>query len=142
MQHIGVAKVLVRNSEGKYLILRGSVWSERPDRSQKPDFPGGMADEGETHAQAAVRELFEEAGISVNESDLQLVYAFSKIKADTNEALIWLLYIVDVDTVPRVKISWEHEAYMWLSKDELLTLAIRAPYQEVIGYLNEVGSLR
>ncbi len=141
MNHVAVAKVLVRNSEGRYLILRGSVWPERPDRSQKPDVPGGLVDYGENHEEAAVRELKEEAGIAISRSDLKLVYAHSVMKEDKNEALVWLLYIVELPYVPSVKISWEHEAYMWLNKGELLNLEIRDPYPNVFRYLDRIEIL-
>lgn len=141
MQRINVAKVLVRNSDGKYLVLRGSVWPERPDRSQKPDMPGGMVHEGETHMQAAIREVLEETGIHLQESDLDLVYADSSLRDNNTKAVTWLLYMATTDTVPEVKLSWEHEESWWVSTDELLSLEIRQPYPEIFAYLKKTGVL-
>lgn len=78
MKNIG--KALVRRAtDGKYLILVSSKWPERPDRSQKPDLPGGLVEEGETFEQGCVREVREEAGFDVDPSQLTVVYADSFI---------------------------------------------------------------
>lgn len=141
MKRVSISKVLIRSGEGKYLVLRGSVWPERPDRSQQPDIPGGMVDEGESNAQAAVREVFEEAGIVIREEQLDLIYARSFMKEDKDEAVVWLLYLVDIDETPEVKISWEHEGYWWYSAEEVLNLKIRDPYPEVLSYLHKIDLL-
>ncbi len=138
---VNVAKVLVRSSEGEYLILRSSVWPERPDRSQKPDLPGGEVDGNETHAQAAVRELQEEAGIVVAESQLRMVFAETYPHKD-DESVTRIIYRVDLDTTPEVTLSWEHESYAWMSSDEVLAIDdIRDPYRERFRYLHEIGQL-
>lgn len=142
MKRDDIAKVLLKNNEGKYLVLRGSVWPERPDRSQKPDLPGGMVDSGETHVEGAVREMQEEAGIVINPSDLRLAFAESYIhEVQKDLAINRLLYRIDVDTVPEVKISWEHEGYWWLSASEVLELEIRDPYPKMFAYLKQIGEL-
>ncbi|HCR55511.1 TPA: hypothetical protein DIV49_00915 [Candidatus Saccharibacteria bacterium] len=139
MRRDDIAKVLLKNSEGKYLILRGSVWPERPDRSQKPDVPGGMVDPGETHVDGAVREMKEEAGITINPSDLRLAFAESFVFSD--KAVNRLLYRIDVENVPEVTISWEHEGYWWKSADEVLALDIRDPYPAMFAHLKQIGEL-
>ncbi len=141
MQILNVTKVLIRNGEGKYLLLRGSVWPERPDRSQKPDLPGGLVDEGETHVQGAVREVKEEANIDVAESDMLLVYSTTYLHASEGESVNRHIYRVDVEGTPEVTLSWEHEAFSWVSADDLLNLEIRDPYPEVFRYLKEIGQL-
>jgi len=58
--------VLIRDDHGVFLIRRlrgmafGGMWA----------FPGGSLEDGETPAEAAVREVFEETGVSLEEGDL------------------------------------------------------------------------
>jgi 8-oxo-dGTP pyrophosphatase MutT (NUDIX family) len=142
MRIVNVAKVLIRrNSDGKYLLLRGSKWEERPERSQKPDLAGGVVEPGETVAEGAAREVFEEAGISVQPSDLTLVYATTFKSVHDGASINRLLYVVELSSNPNITLSWEHEGYWWLSKDEVLTLDIREPYPEIFTYLDDAGVL-
>ena len=141
MRIVNVSKVLVRRkSDDKYLLLRSSQWEERPDRSQKPDLPGGVVEAGERVEEGAARELMEEAGIKVAPESLTLVYAMS-FKSDHDAAAInRLIYFTEVEEVD-VKLSWEHEEFWWASADELRALEIRAPYPAIIDYLDSVGLL-
>ena len=140
MQRINISKVLVKSNGGKNLILRGSVWPERPDRSQKPDLPGGLVENGETHEMGALRELQEETGIQLNQSDLELIYADSGIwKSD--KAVTRLLYLANVQKDIEITLSWEHEGYWWMEASEVLSLDMRDPYPNIFKYLNETGVL-
>lgn len=142
MRILNIAKVLIRRkSDGKYLILRGSKWEERPDRSQKPDIAGGAVEPGESIRQGAVRETYEEAGIVITAESLELVYS-GTFKSDHDGASInRLLYLVELDEDPEVVLSWEHEGYEWVDKADVLQLDIREPYPEVFRYLDDVGIL-
>lgn len=140
MERVNIAKVLIRRADGKYLILRSSKWEERPDRSEKPDLPGGLVEAGETHEVGAVREVQEEAGISLRADQLDLVHAGSHIWKE-KEAINRLIYMADVDD-PTVVLSWEHDDFWWMSKDELLALDIREPYKNIFNYLDTIGVLR
>lgn len=142
MNIVNVGKVLLRrNTDGKYLILRGSKWEERPDRSLKPDLPGGTVEPGETFEQASTREVFEETGISVNSDKMTLVHAFSFVNAKENEAINRLIFFVEVDHNPEVILSWEHDEYWWLSAEDVLGLEIREPYPEVFRHIRHLGLL-
>ena len=135
------AKVFVRRaSDGKYLVLTGSVWPERPDRSQKPDLPGGLVEAGETHTKGLVRELQEETGIVVAESDLVEVYHRNLIMPSRLARLDLRVYVLDV-VVDTISISWEHESYRWCSREELGRLDIRQPYRHLIEKLLKKGTL-
>ncbi len=142
MRVLNVGKALIRRkSDGKYLILTSSKWEERPERSQKPDLPGGVVEIGETPEQGCAREIQEEAGIIVNSTELTLVHAFSFVSDKDGAAINRLIYFIEVDGTPDVTLSWEHESYDWLTAEEVLTLQIREPYPTVFQHCHEIGVL-
>ncbi len=123
------AKIIVRRkSDSKYLILTSSVWPERPRRSQKADLPGGIVEVGETFEEGALRELVEETGIVVRQTDLQLI--FQKRILLTHVEI--KLYFLECDNDPEIRLSWEHESYVWLNGEEVLKLDIRQPYKHFL----------
>lgn len=143
MRIINVSKTFVRRAtDGKYLLLRGSKWEERPDRSQKPDLPGGVVEAGERIEEGAARELLEETGIEVSPNDLVLAYAMS-FKSDRDDAAVnRLIYFVELPEDPEITLSWEHEEFWWVSADELRELKIREPYPTIIKHLSEIELLK
>lgn len=134
MRRVRGAKIFVRRaSDGKYLVLTGSVWPERPDRSQKPDLPGGVVEYDESFEEGAVRELREETGLATD--PIRLVKIADKRLFIIKRGLIRLdlkLYMLDIDGLSDVAISWEHESYTWCDRHELSGLAIRQPYKSLI----------
>lgn len=143
MRVLNVSKVVVRRaSDGKYLLLRSGKWEERPDRSQQPDLPGGVVEAGERIEEGAARELLEETGIEVAPNDLALVYAMSFKSDRDNAAINRLIYFLELQHDPEVKLSWEHEEFQWVEADELRSLEIREPYPTIIRYLSDVELLK
>ena len=55
------------------------------------DVPSGKVDQGETLAQSAQRELFEEAGVLVAEADLECFHAYLN-SSDTNNPFIGFMF--------------------------------------------------
>ena len=104
--------------DGRVLVLRRS--SDDPDNPGRVDFPGGGVDDDEEYAAAAVREIAEEAGLSVPAQNLQLAYAFTKYKEEADAILTRLLYITHT-TETAVQLSHEHDAYWWRTRQELQT---------------------
>lgn len=64
-----VARVLVLNDQDAVFLLRGRD-DTLPDRAPFWFTPGGKIDDGESQAQAAARELYEEVGIVATPEDL------------------------------------------------------------------------
>ena len=70
--------------------------------------PGGHIDAGETPKQAAVRETYEEAGLRIKESDLELVAQRTK-----NDFGMIYYYTTDKFTGKGVALSHEHKSFTW-----------------------------
>ena len=67
-----VAKALVRNSEGLYLVLhRGNTHPRFPGHI---DFPGGEVEPKETPETAVIREIQEETGLLVDPKKLKKLF--------------------------------------------------------------------
>ena len=71
-------------------------------------FPGGKLEVGETREDAAIRETKEETQLNVR--DLKEV----QISLDKS---LTMLYTRDYTGV--VKIDWEHDDFVWLTRDEI-----------------------
>ena len=113
-----VAKVLVENKAGLYLLLqRGDT---HPNFPGHPDLPDGEVESGETIKEAAARELLEEIGISIVPDKLKEVFTKERAKV---KHVLFLLSIDSSNT--EVKLSWEHKSYKWLTRDEIVS--IKAP---------------
>lgn len=143
MHYVRVAKTVIRRrSDGKYLVLRCSLWPERPDRSQKPDLAGGAVELGETFEQGAIRELKEETGIEVSD-ELVIGYANSFIfeGGEQPEAIVRTLFFAEIDD-PEVTLSWEHEGYWWVTASELVELEWKRFYRDAFDFMSKTGLIK
>jgi len=107
-----VAKVFLVDRERRVLVLRRSEWEGHPERSHQPDLPGGLVDPGENELQAAVREVREETGIDINESQLQFLHTRT-YDHPGGKTYREYLYLVQLEDTPAVQLSWEHESFDW-----------------------------
>ena len=110
-----VAKVLIENPEGKYLILHRN---NHPLFKYGIDLPGGTVEKGEAIEAAAVREVQEEAGIDLGDAPLDLLISSHKYSRLHNT---YNLYHVVLSETPEVTLSWEHSDYMWRTAEEIIT---------------------
>ena len=105
--------VLIKGN--KVLLLKrskGSPW--------KPGYwgpPGGHVDPGETPKQAAVREIFEEAGLRIKESDLELMLQRTK-----NSFGVIYYFVTDKFTGEGVALSHEHDGFTWANWEKIQSL--------------------
>lgn len=89
-----------------------------PSRPLTWDLPGGNIEEGEDLVENLKREIFEEVGIEVeNISILGALSGTSK----KGEYAIQIAYIATVDN-PEIKLSYEHDQYKWVTKEEFFEL--------------------
>ncbi len=130
-----VAKTLVINEQKEALVLTVGVYKGHPEKSFKPDLPGGLVDPGESELAAAVRELKEETGIIGDPQSVKLAYAKTKFYPGENKSVTKSLLILEMDTTPAVTLSWEHASYEWVSIDTLVNEIKLGPfYKEAVAY--------
>ena len=102
------ANVIINDNGKILLLLRSAGW-----KTGHWGPPGGIADEGEAIKDTAIRETFEETGLAISKEDLHFLMA--KVKRDFGE--VWF-YTTDKFSGD-VKLSWEHEKYIWLELEDL-----------------------
>jgi len=111
---MGAAKVLIIDNQDQYLLM---IRDNHPHFGNDPDLPGGTIEDGESHEVAAVREVEEEAGITISLDDIELLYKGFDYSAHGIE---YSLYLTRLNYRPEVVVSWEHASYRWLSREDFL----------------------
>lgn len=115
-----VAKLILVDGDDNYLMM---YRSDHPHYGQDPDLPGGTVEDGESTLEAMVREVEEEAQITIDPQDtIKLYEGTDYTKHGTN----YVLYIVRLFERPNVVMSWEHSAYVWLPKEKFIEIASNA----------------
>lgn len=110
-----VAKALVRNSEGLYLVLyRGNTHPLYPGYT---DFPGGEVEPEEIPEAAVAREIQEETRLSVNPNKLKKLFA-KQYRQTTH--ILFEAKLAEPDA--KIALSWEHKDYRWITPEELKRL--------------------
>ncbi len=85
--------------------------------------PGGFVNEGETSAEAAVRELQEETGVNIGVDTIHLVGIYDTIGRDPRGWTISAAYAVSIDSKPMVGGYDDAAEAMWFSIKNLPELA-------------------
>jgi ADP-ribose pyrophosphatase YjhB (NUDIX family) len=119
--YIGI-KALIRNKEGKYLLLQANVARNHPEGTPIYwDIPGGRIDEGEGLLDTLAREVREETGLSGWQGEPeQLATVISNHKIERPESTYGLaltVYRVTIaDNNAQITISEEHITYEWVDR--------------------------
>ncbi len=109
-EEIPVVKVLLRNGNGKLLMLRKTGdYDWMADRWEQP---GGKIEEGEDRFQAAKREVKTETGLEVDEFE-DLVW----LEIEDDELVnCYVMYAQDFSG--KVELSEEHQEHRWIDPEE------------------------
>ena len=129
-----VAKALLINPKNEALILTLGEHKQKPEKSYKPDLPGGLVDPGESERDAVVREVAEETGIALSRQDLVMVYSSTEFFSDENKSVTKHLFIGNVPSETTIELSWEHSEYNWIPLEELRSTDLRSFYDKAIKY--------
>lgn len=114
---VNVANVIVVNQEDKVLLLRrkqslvdGGLFG----------VPGGMVDSGETSLVAANRELCEETGISVADTELEFIVSVEVDRSGQKlEDIIVDFYVLRINESPEIVLDEESSEFGWYLLSEL-----------------------
>ena len=112
---VGV-KILLRNKEGKYLLLQRNP-AKYPEVGAKWDIVGGRIDIGAPLLENLKREAKEEAGLEIL-GEPKLITAQDILKADKHVVRLTYLGEASGDVV----LSEEHSEFRWLSIEEFKKL--------------------
>lgn len=127
-----VAKALVWNSEGLYLVLYRS--NTHPLFPGHIDFPGGEVEPKETPEAAVMREIQEETGLLVDPKKMKKLFA-KQYRQTTH--MLFEAKLAEPDA--KVALSWEHKSYRWITPEELKSLPKFSDadpyYTDVVDYL-------
>lgn len=107
---LGVKTVIV-NSENKILLLQRS---EKTSSPHSWDFGGGGVGKSENPMDSAIREAKEETGLDV----LDLRPLTTYLDTENKDEAVIISFTARTNN-SEVKLSWEHEAYRWLTREEL-----------------------
>jgi 8-oxo-dGTP pyrophosphatase MutT (NUDIX family) len=105
--------------------------NDHPRFGNDSDLPGGTVEAGETPLRAMVREVFEEAGITINPEKAKMLYSGTAYSSHQTEYTLYEIHFIDT---PEVHLSWEHAAYKWLDRESFLEAIKTSPdtYMEMV----------
>jgi len=110
---VGV-KVLLKNPEGKYLLIRRSA-EKYKEVQHRWDIPGGRMNTGATLLDNLAREIDEETGLRL--TSVPRLIAAQDILPTPEKHVVRLTYIGEADG--ELRLSDEHDGFRWVSMEEL-----------------------
>ena len=113
---VGV-KALLKNGDGKYLLLKRSP-EKYPEVDDLWDIVGGRIDPGSTLLENLKREIKEETSLELA-GNPELIAAQDILRVE-GQHVIRLTYIADTDGEPTL--DEDHNNYKWLTLEELKEL--------------------
>jgi 8-oxo-dGTP pyrophosphatase MutT (NUDIX family) len=115
-----VAKLVIIDNDNKYLLM---YRNGHPTFGDDADLPGGTLEDDEKPLEGMVREVYEEAGITIAQSGLEEIYEGTEYSThDTH----YSLFRTKLDSRPTITMSWEHSAYEWIEFDDFMEKAKNA----------------
>lgn len=134
MNIIGVSqKAIVLNKEGRMLTLFRTETA--PTRPNTWDLPGGDLDFGEDATKSIIREIQEETGLSVENIR---PFDVESVINDNGDFWVTVAYYACVAT-DEIKLSSEHNQYMWLLVEEFLKINTSARAQKFVENLIKIN---
>lgn len=118
-QKIVISKVLVRNEDGEFLVVR-----EQDDRNKetagKWELPGGRLKYGEDQFQAGSRELKEELDLVTNSEEGRDV-----VRIEVEDDILvscYIVYFPSFNGEPQIEEEGHLAEYRWVTPDEFIEM--------------------
>lgn len=129
--HLGI-KALIRNSEGKILLLQVNPAQLRNENRSYWDLPGGRVQKSRTVLDTLKREVAEETGITDIHTIKNIGMVLSNIRIPLSEhesvGLILGVYSCKAADTKSIILSSEHAAHGWFApKEAANVLAVKYP---------------
>lgn len=109
-----VVKLLIIDPDDRFLLM---YRSDHPQFGEDPDLPGGTMEDSESLLETLLREVKEEAGITIDEKNVEEIYSGTDY---STQGTHYALFVTRLNVRPKVVISWEHSSYKWLERDAFL----------------------
>lgn len=122
--HLGI-KALIRNDEGKILLLKVNPAKLRGSDQEYWDIPGGRIQRGDTVEQTLRREIAEEIGVTDIDGIRPLAMVLSNIRIPLDPVdvgLILSIYTCSISPDAHVTLSDEHVDLGWFAPEEAAKL--------------------
>lgn len=103
-------KAFIVNTKRQVLIIKRH---NKSTQSGKWDFPGGRIEFGESLRNSLIREVKEEAGLTIQKVSIPLSITSFMRDIDTNTQIVRIVYLCK--TKGKVKISEEHAQEIWIN---------------------------
>jgi len=118
-KRISSSGVMLEDSDGKLLVVKATY---------KPYWtvPGGLVDDRETPKQAAVREVFEEIGVRINERDMVFILVADRMSSQ----------LQTYQFLFKAKLSNDMKAHIILQDSEIEDCALVSKAQVELGDRN------
>lgn len=116
---------IVKNEKDKILVLRRHPKSKT--NPHKWELPGGKIEKGEFFDEALIREVKEETNLDVKVGDF-----CEAVQDDYPHKRTVQLIMYSKDITGEVKISDEHDDWMWASINEIKSLDITSSLEKII----------
>ena len=116
---------VVKNEEGKILVLRRHPKSKT--NPHKWELPGGKIEKCEFFDEALIREVKEETNLDVKVGDFCEAVQDDYVHKRTVQLIMY-----SKDVSGEVKISDEHDDWMWATIEEIKSLEITSSLEKII----------
>lgn len=121
-KQLELGKVVIQK-DNKFLLLKREPGAE--DYQNLWDFVGGRLDSGETPADAAVRETFEESSLKIDPGPEVKTVVFEEEKR-----ILTFHYFAPEAFTGTVTLSSEHTDFAWFTEDEIKELEVHPSVSE------------
>ena len=132
IQQIAAKAVIV--VRGKILILHPSAI----DNNRNWHFPGGRRDNmNEEIENTAKREVLEETGIDLSLAHGRVIMVREWVANNNKESvqIMGVFFRYDMDAEPKIKLSEEHDRFVWLNSSSIADLNVNKEVPEILKIL-------